>query len=120
MKTTHLFGALLLAAIPFVSTPTPAAQSDSPTVIPLDEFDGYFAAREALAGLQPRRYRFVVRNKADKLVGFQLQNLKIGEALETFALEPGAERSTEVAITTDGFRYRCPINPTPWYEVSVQ
>lgn len=34
-------------------------------------------------------------------------------------LEPGQTKEYKVEIGKDGFRYRCPINPTPWYDVSV-
>ncbi|MFO7955210.1 hypothetical protein [Thioalkalivibrio sp.] len=34
-----------------------------------------------------------------------------------FPLQPGETGSARVTISEDGFRYRCPINPTPWYEL---
>lgn len=42
-----------------------------------------------------------------------------GKQLDMFPLEPGQVRTTRVFIEEGGFRYRCPINPTPWYEVSA-
>jgi hypothetical protein len=42
-----------------------------------------------------------------------------GNALDMFPLEPGETRTVRVEINESGFRYRCPINPTPWYEVGV-
>jgi len=92
---------------------------DGVTTIHLDEYNGYFAAQETLAGLEPGTYEFVVTNKAGKTVGFQLQNAETHEQLEMFPLEPGETKTSKVEITSDGFRYRCPINPTPWYEVGV-
>ncbi|WP_027858724.1 hypothetical protein [Marinobacterium jannaschii] len=92
----------------------------TPKVIHLDEYNGYFAAEETLAGLEPGEYTFVVTNKAKKVVGFLLQDAKTHERLEMFPLEPGESRSTTVEISSNGFRYRCPINPTPWYDVSVK
>jgi hypothetical protein len=89
------------------------------TTIHLDEFNGYFAARETLAGLKPGQYRFRVTNRADKVVGFLLQDGVTHEQLEMFPLDPGQARETLVTITENGFRYRCPINPTPWYDVAV-
>ena len=85
--------------------------------IHLDQYNGYFSAQETLAGLEPGTYEFVVTNKAGKLAGFQIQNLKTRETLAMFPLQPGETQSTLVDITADGVRYRCPINPTPWYEV---
>lgn len=91
-----------------------------PKTIHLDEYNGYFAAEETLAGLEPGEYTFIITNKADKLVGFQLQDLKTHEQLDMFPLEAGETRTTVVNITSNGFRYRCPINPTPWYELDVK
>jgi hypothetical protein len=92
---------------------------DGVTTIHLDEYNGYFAAEETLAGLEPGTYEFVVTNKAGKTVGWQIQNAKTHEQLDMFPLEPGETKTSRVEITEDGFRYRCPINPTPWYEVGV-
>jgi hypothetical protein len=96
-----------------------AAWPAQPVTIHLDEHNGYFTARETLAGLKPGEYEFVVSNKAGKLVGFELRDLATNERLEMFPLEPGQTRSAVVKISANGFRYRCPINPTPWYEVNV-
>jgi hypothetical protein len=102
----------------FLLLPLGAAAADRAT-IHLDQYNGYFAAKEALAGLKPGEYEFVVSNKAGKLVGFGLRDLATDARLDMFPLEPGETRTSVVKITGDGFRYRCPINPTPWYEVSV-
>lgn len=101
-----------------VDAATPVTENGV-TTINLDEYNGYFAAEETLAGLKAGKYRFVVTNKAQKLVGFQLQDGN-GQQLDMFPLEPGQTRISEVEITDSGFRYRCPINPTPWYEVNVK
>lgn len=98
---------------------TPTTRDDGVTVIHLDEYNGYFAAEETLAGLKPGDYEFVVTNKAGKLVGFQIQNFGTREQLDMFPLQPGETRSSKVTITTDGVRYRCPINVTPWYDLDV-
>lgn len=92
---------------------------DGVTTIHLDEYNGYFSAKETLVDLKPGVYEFVVSNKADKLVGFWLQDAKTQEFLDRFPLEPGQTRTARVTIGENGFRYRCPINPTPWYEVEV-
>ncbi len=42
--------------------------------IHLDEYNGYFAAKETLLDLKSGIYDFVITNKADKLVGFWLQD----------------------------------------------
>ena len=96
---------------------TPTTRADGVTVIHLDEYNGYFSAEETIASLEAGEYEFVVTNKAEKLVGFQIQNFKTQETLDMFPLEPGETRISKVTVTTDGVRYRCPINPTPWYDI---
>lgn len=116
-----LSGLTLLFALiaPGISMSAPPVTQDGVTVINLDEYNGYFAAKETLAALKPGKYRFNITNRADKLVGVLLQDGKTHEQLDVFPLEPGQTRSTLVTIGKNGFRYRCPINPTPWYDVSV-
>ena len=99
---------------------TPAKAVDGVTTIHLNEYNGYFAADETLAGLKPGKYKFVITNKANKLVGFLLQDGVTHEKIDMFPLEPGESRTVSANITKNGFRYRCPINPTPWYEVGVK
>ena len=98
---------------------TPETREDGVTVIHLDEYNGYFAARETLAGLKAGEYEFVVTNRAEKLVGFQIQNFTTHEALDMFPLEPGETRVSRVTVTEEGVRFRCPINVTPWYDLDV-
>ena len=59
-------------------------------------------------------------NKADKLVGFLLQDGQDHEQLALSLIQVGETVEYEVVIDANGFRYRCPINPTPWYDVAVQ
>ncbi len=96
-----------------------AKQVDGVTTIHLDQYGGYFEAKETLASLKPGTYEFVVTNKTNKLVGFQIQNNKTRAQLDMFPLEPNQSKTSRVEITTDGFRFRCPINPTPWYEIDT-
>ncbi|MGI9264448.1 MAG: hypothetical protein ACR2QU_05945 [Gammaproteobacteria bacterium] len=122
MNSPKLLIPLALAAIlilPGLAGAEPPETVNGITTIHLDEYNGYFAAQETLAGLKPGTYRFVISNKADKLVGFWLQDGVTHKLLEKFPLEPGQTRSTTVTITENGFRYRCPINPTPWYDVAI-
>ncbi len=108
--------ALALAGVAHADTPKTV---DGVTTIHLDQYNGYFAAEETLMGLQPGTYEFVVTNKAGKAAGFQVQSAETHEQLVVFPLDPGETKSTRVEITSEGFRYRCPINPPPWYEVGV-
>lgn len=103
-----------------VGVAAPPITKNGVTTIHLDEYNGYFAARETLVDLKPGEYEFVVSNKAGKMVGFWLQDPKTGEFLDRFPLESGQSRVSRVTISENGFRYRCPINPTPWYEVEVK
>lgn len=109
--------AVLFVGSAFAATPT--TRDDGVTVIHLDEYNGYFAAEETLAGLKPGKYEFVVTNKSHKLVGFQIQNYKTHAQLDKFPLKPGETRISKVTITKDGVRYRCPINITPWYDIDT-
>jgi hypothetical protein len=116
---SHLSLTVLLVAglVAGVHAELPQTRADGVTVIHLDEYNGYFAAEETLASLKAGDYEFVVTNKADKLVGFQLQELGSNKQLDMFPLEPGETRTSRVKISTAGVRYRCPINPTPWYDI---
>jgi hypothetical protein len=111
--------AVLLVAglITTAAADLPQTREDGVTVIHLDEYNGYFAAEETLASLKAGEYEFVVTNKASKLVGFQIQELGSNKQLDMFPLKPGETRSSRVTISTVGVRYRCPINPTPWYDI---
>ena len=109
---------IALSAAAFANAATPVT-SNGVTTIHLDEFNGYFAARETLAELKPGQYEFIINNKSGKLVGFRLQDGETHKFLDKFPLEPGQTRKTRVTIGENGFRYRCPINPTPWYDVSI-
>ena len=120
-RTSPLTRALLLLAflLPALGNAAPPVTSNGVTTIHLDEYNGYFAAEETLVDLKPGEYEFIISNKAGKLVGFWLQDATTHEFLDKFPLEPGQTRSTRVSVSENGFRYRCPINPTPWYEVGV-
>lgn len=119
MKNIKLITLAVLALTVFgtANADTPTTRADGVTVIHLDEYNGYFSAEETLAGLKAGKYEFVVTNKAEKLVGFQIQNYKTHEQLDKFPLQPGETRVSKVTITEDGVRYRCPINVTPWYDL---
>ena len=120
MKNLIISAALVLTGLAGqASAELPETRADGVTVVHLDEYNGYFAAEETLASLKTGTYEFVVTNRSDKLVGFQIQNFATRETLDMFPLEPGESRVSRVEITEDGVRYRCPINPTPWYDLDV-
>lgn len=122
MTISKLFSALLIVvvlAIPGLSNAATPATKNGVTIIHLDEYNGYFAAQETLAGLKPGKYKFVIANKTKKVVGFWLQDPKTKKFFDQFPLEVGETRTVTANITENGFRYRCPINPTAWYDVGV-
>ena len=116
-----LLGSLLLIALTATGIvhAAPPTTTNGVTTIHLNEHNGYFAAQETLAGLKPGVYDFVVNNKAGKLVGFWLQDNETKEFLFKSPLEKDQSLTARVTLTENGFRYRCPINPTAWYEVGV-
>ncbi|AQS40654.1 hypothetical protein Sps_05591 [Shewanella psychrophila] len=110
--------ALIISASAFAATPVKNAEGV--VEIHLDQHGGHFTARDTLASLKPGKYQFIITNKAGKLVGFQLQNFTTHEPLDMFPLEPGQTRRTDVVeVTGEGVRFRCPINPTPWYDIDT-
>ena len=120
LKSIVLLTALVFGGFSQLAVAGTPSTVDGVTVIHLDEYNGYFAAEETLASLKAGKYEFVITNKAEKLVGFQIQDGKSHETLDMFPLEPGQTRSSIVEISENGFRYRCPINPTPWYDLDVK
>ena len=110
----------LFLLVPSLAFSAPPETKNGVTTIHLDEHNGYFSSAETLVKLKPGKYKFVIKNKAGKLVGFWLQDAKSHKFLDKFPIEAGETRTTDVVnITENGFRYRCPIKPTPWYEVGV-
>lgn len=101
----------------FANAEVAKPDADGITRIHLDQHGGHFVADKTLAGLKAGKYEITVANKTDKVVGFQLQNFKTHDLVDMFPLEPGETRTTTVEFTTDGVRFRCPINPTPWYDL---
>lgn len=115
---TSLFAVTALLFSFASSAATPTKNAEGVVEIHLDQHGGHFSARDTLAGLKPGKYQFIINNKAGKLVGFQLQNFTTHEPLDMFPLEPGQTKRTEViTVTEEGVRFRCPINPTPWYDI---
>lgn len=113
-----IFGIALF--IPMLTIADTPKKVDGVTTIHLTEYNGYFSSPETLVKLKPGKYKFIIQNKSGKLVGFWLQDAKSHNFLDKFPIEKGETRSTDVVnITENGFRYRCPINPTPWYDVGV-
>lgn len=118
LKSMVLTAAMALSFNVFAATPV--ANADGVVEIHLDQYGGHFTARDTLASLKPGKYQFVISNKANKLVGFQLQNFKTHDQLDMFPIEPGqTKKSSVVNVTEEGFRFRCPINPTPWYDLDT-
>ncbi len=118
-KQLTIIAALLIAMLVPGLTNAEVAKPDADgiTRIHLDQYGGYFSADKTLAGLKAGTYEITVTNKTEKVVGFQLQNFKTHDQIDMFPLDPGQTRTTTVEFTADGVRFRCPINPTPWYDL---
>ncbi len=119
-NTKYLLLTLILLTFSTLSTQTLAGdKASNKTVkkIHLDQYGGFFESKETLAGLKSGEYEITITNKTNRIVGFQIQNFKTHDQLDMFPLEPNETRVSKVTITSDGFRFRCPINPTPWYDM---
>ena len=108
---------LILAGLPVEARA--GSEEKDVTHINLIERNGHFEAKETLANMKPGTYVFHVTNKAGKPVGFQIQDTKTKETLAKGMVKQGKTKDFEVEVGENGVRYRCPVNPTPWYEVSV-
>jgi len=97
----------------------PETRADGVTVLHVDEYNGYFQFKETVAGLKAGTYEFIVTNRANKMVGFQIQGMDDKTNLDMFPLKPGETRTARVKIGSDGVRFRCPINPTAWIDLDV-
>ncbi len=97
-----------------------AADEEAPTKIKLYEHNGYFEAEDTLMGMKSGEYIIEVKNVADKLCGLEVQDSETGEVLAKGPIKPGQTKQFSFEATDNGFKYRCPINPTPWYEVQVK
>jgi len=121
MKNSKLlFLAILVFAMSTITSQSFAGEKNPQTVVKkihLDQYGGYFKSKETLASLKSGEYEITITNKTNRVVGFQIQNFKTHDQLDMFPLEPNETRVSKVTITSDGFRFRCPINPTPWYDM---
>ena len=121
MKNSEfLFLAVLVFAMSIMTTQSFAEDKSTKTSVKkihLDQYGGYFESKDTLASLKSGEYEITITNKTNRIVGFQIQNFKTHDQLDMFPLEPNETRVSKVTITSDGFRFRCPINPTPWYDM---
>lgn len=118
LNAALLIGVLSTAL--FASAPAGAElpkDADGNYVVVLDQLARLVGDDEFVAAGFETAQGLFGREVAVVLVGFQIQNFKSHETLDMFPLEPGESRESIVAVSTDGVRYRCPINPTPWYEL---
>ncbi|MFT6990988.1 MAG: hypothetical protein ACJASL_002975 [Paraglaciecola sp.] len=116
-KLLGLTAIILTLVTPLAVAEVAKPDADGITRIHLDQYGGHFTADKTLAGLKAGKYEITVANKTKKMVGFQLQNFKTHEQMDMFPLEPGETRVTTVEFGEEGVRFRCPINPTPWYDL---
>ena len=96
-----------------------SARAGSETTIHLVQKNGYFESKEAMYPLKSGDYTFEVVNDTGRDVGFQVQDSKSSKTLVLRPLKIGETKSFKIKLATGDYRYRCPINPTPWYDFSV-
>ena len=96
-----------------------SARAGSETTIHLVQKNGYFESKDAMYPLKAGDYTFEVANESGRDVGFQVQEIKGGKTLAMGPLKIGETKSFKVKLAAGDYRYRCPINPTPWYDFSV-
>lgn len=89
------------------------------TTIHLVQKNGFFESQDAMYPLKAGDYAFEVVNASGRDVGFQLQDAKTGKTLVVAPLKIGETKTFKAKLAAGDFRYRCPINPTPWYDFSV-
>ena len=96
-----------------------SARASGETTIHLVQKNGYFESKDAMYPLKAGDYTFEVANESGRDVGFQVQEIKGSKTLTMGPLKIGETKSFKVKLATGDYRYRCPINPTPWYDFSV-
>ena len=95
------------------------ARAGGETTIHLVQKNGYFESKEAMYPLKAGDYAFEVVNDTGRDVGFQVQAIKGGKTLAIGPMKIGETKTFKVTLAAGDYRYRCPINPTPWYDFSV-
>lgn len=98
------------------------AAKAAPTVIRLDQVEGEYTTQQL--NLTPGDYIFEVTNtEVDKGLGFYLQDgdgAQVANSGLAALVGKGETSRTGVVTLTEGdFRYSCPLNPTPHYNISV-
>lgn len=86
-------------------------------IIHLREQNDSFLCDDSLEHCKSGRYKFIITNESDRNMGFQIQNSKTHENLGMLPCKAGETRSILVEIPSDGWRFRCPVTPTKWYEI---
>ena len=118
---TYGFGGLVaLCALVLIGVmQVDSARAGGETTIHLVQKNGYFESKDAMYPLKAGEYTFEVANESGRDVGFQVQAIKGGKTLAMGPLKIGETKSFKVTLAAGDYRYRCPINPTPWYDFSV-
>ena len=99
MKIKKLISKLVISIVhisPVLSFAGSPQTKDGVTTINLTEHNGYFSSPETLVKLKPGKYKFIIKNKSGKLVGFWLQDAKIHKFLDKFPIEKNVTRTTDI------------------------
>lgn len=93
-----------------------------PTVVRLNQVEGAYTTQQL--NLTPGDYIFEVSNtEVDKDLGFYLQDADgtqvSNSGLAELVGNGETSRTGVVTLTEGNFRYSCPLNPTPHYNISV-
>lgn len=118
---------IILAAFALIVGSKAIAQDQEPQVIKLSQVDGKFTKSELK--LKPGAYIFEVTNKkVDREVGLVVANLNedgaagehIKEGYLSNAINKGETARSQVVVLEEGsYKYFCPLNPTPEYNITV-
>lgn len=97
-----------------------ASAGQAATTIHLTQHNGYFSSQEAVGGLKAGDYEFVIENASNKDVGYQFEQMSNGKTVAMGPLKVGESKTVKVRLDAGAYRYRCPLNPTPWYELNIE
>ncbi|MEW6684342.1 MAG: hypothetical protein AB1451_15705 [Nitrospirota bacterium] len=115
-----LGGLVAMGGIALLSlAPVDQARAGSEITIHLVQKNGFFESKDSMYPLKAGEYAFEVANDTGRDVGFQLQDPKTGKTLILGPLKIGETKTFKAKLAAGDYRYRCPINPTPWYDFSV-
>jgi len=76
------------------------------------------STEDDIAALEPGLYEFVVANKTNDKVVFEIQDFKTEKVLGKIKIKPSKSKKARVKITKNGFRYR--KSDDIWHDIEVK